>query len=179
MEFNPKTIPLVDRRRPRRHVVLEHVARGVANLPIFPNVDVRGREVAGVARPRAVEAAHRVDDAVAARLHKGLGRQIPGIKKIVQVSLVARHALVVAVVRVDLVQEPRLEVDYGGLSSHIATAAKYRLVAEPVPLGPAPAISDPTTVKGAVANLFEGPAPDQASRRRRGDGVSPRNRGVK
>ena len=58
------------------------VSPRVANLPVFFDVDVRGRrEVAGVARPRAVEAAHRVDDAVAARLHEGLGRQISGIKQ--------------------------------------------------------------------------------------------------
>ena len=72
-------------------------------------------------RTRAVEAPDRVDDAVAARLHKGLGRQISGIKKIIQISLVARYALVVAVVRVDLVQEPRLEVDYAGCAPIYAT----------------------------------------------------------
>ena len=113
MKFNSKTIPrasnrtgryLVDRRRPRRHVVLEHASRGVANLPILADVDVRRREIPSVARPRAVEAPDRVDDAVAARLHEGLGRQIARIIQVVQISLVARHALVVAVVRVDLVQ---------------------------------------------------------------------------
>ena len=112
-----------------------------------------------MARPRAVEAPDRVDDAVAARLHKGLGRQIARIIQVIQVSLIRRHSTIMAIILIDLVQEPRLEVHYCGLRAHVATAAKYRLISEPVPLGPAPTISNPAPIKGAVANPFERPVP--------------------
>ena len=88
MKFDTEAIPLVHGRRPRRHVVLEHVALGIANLPVLADVDVRGWEIAGVPWPRAVEAPDRVDDAVAARLHKRFGGQISGVEQIIQIPLI-------------------------------------------------------------------------------------------
>ena len=72
------------------------------------------------------------------RLHEGLGRQISRIIQVIQISLVARHALVVAVVRVDLVQEPRLEVHYCWLSSHIANQNRVRTGSGAGPTRPGP-----------------------------------------
>ena len=157
MELDAEAIPLVDSCRASNLVVLEHVALVVANLPVLADIDVRRREVASVARPRAVEAAHRIHDAVAARLHKGLGRQISRIKQIIQIPLIRRYPFVVAVVRVDLVEQSCFKIHYCWLRTHIRTRTEHGLVPQPVPLGPAPAVPDPAPVEGTVAYLLEGP----------------------
>ena len=63
----------------------------------------------------------------------------------------------VAVVRVDLVEQSCFEIHYCRLCTHIRTRTEHGLVPQPVPLGPPPTISDPSPVEWTVSYLFKRP----------------------
>ena len=110
-----------------------------------------------VPRPRPVEAADRVDDAVAPAFDERRGRQAAVVKQVIQIALVGGHALGVAVGDVHLAEQRALEIQYRRLGAHVGAGAERRLGPDALERGPPPAAPHPAAVEWTLPDLFEGP----------------------